>query len=72
MLAIYFTLLLLPFSLYYFAGFIMLVLFPFFALLIMFYYAFQYGDAYLSIPNNHNLIYPLFFIILIKPNDNPR
>lgn len=57
MLDIYFTLLF-----YYFAGFIILVLFSFFALLIMFYYAFQYGDAYASIPNNQNVLF--FFSLL--------
>lgn len=46
---------------YYFACFIILVLFSFFALLIMLYCAFQYDDAYASIPNNQNL---LFFSLL--------
>ena len=65
MLAIYFTLLfsfsfLLLFWLYY------TCIISLSALLIVFYHAFQYGDAYLSISNNHNLIYPFCLIILIK------
>lgn len=34
------------------------VSFIFFALLIMFYDAFQYGDAYIFNPNSNNLMYP--------------
>ena len=65
MLAIYFTLLfsfsfLLLFWLYY------TCIISLSAFLIVFYYAFQYDDAYLSISNNHNLKYPFCFIILIK------